>query len=95
MPRAFLYLVIATAAYFAVQGGEWPTTALFKQRERERILRDSIATLQRDVDSLRAFRKAMQSDPVLQERVARERHGMVRGDKEIVFRFIDTAATKP
>jgi cell division protein FtsB len=83
------------AAYFAIQGGEYSTAALFKQRSRERGLRAAIDSLTREVDSLKALRQKLQSDPAFQERVAREEHGLVRGDKEILYRFVDTTKPRP
>ena len=37
------------------------------------------------------LRKALASDPAVQERIAREEFGMVRGDREILYRFHDPA----
>jgi cell division protein FtsB len=85
--RLVFYLAVVAAAYFAVQGGEYSTTALFKQRTRERMLRATIDSMQRQVDSLRALKRRLASDPALQERIARETYGMVRSDKELVYRF--------
>ena len=52
-------------------------------------------SLQALVDSLTAYKKSVQTDPVVQERIAREEFGMVRGDKEILYRFADTPAAEP
>ena len=43
-------------------------------------------SLRHVVDSLRRYETALEHDPATQERVAREVFGMVRGDKEIVYR---------
>jgi cell division protein FtsB len=93
--RFLLFVIVAAVGYFAIQGGEYSTTALIKQRTRERMLRSAIDSLTRNVDSLRAYRRRLQNDPGLQERVAREQFGMVRGDKEILYRFIDTTRARP
>ncbi|MGQ0650468.1 MAG: FtsB family cell division protein [Gemmatimonadaceae bacterium] len=95
LPRLLVAAVILAALYFAVQGGEYSTTDLFRQRSREETLRAAIDSLQHDLDSLKVFRRQLQSDPAVQERVARELYGMVRGDKEIVYRFTDTTRSKP
>jgi cell division protein FtsB len=94
--RRILFLAgVAAALWFAIQGGEYSTTALFRQRARETMLRASIDSLTRSVDSLKTLRRRLQNDPALQERVAREMYGMVRGDKEILYRFIDTTRSRP
>ena len=85
---------IVFAVYFALQGGEYSTYDLFRQRNREQALRHMIDSLQRDVDSLRTLRKLLETDPVTQERIAREDFGMIR-DKELLFRFIDPDSVKP
>ncbi len=82
-------------AVFAVQGGEYSTLDLFRQKEREATLRRAVDSLQHEVDSLTALRKQVRTDARVQERIARERYGMVRGDKEIVYRFIDANPAKP
>ncbi|HEY0776837.1 MAG TPA: hypothetical protein VGD56_02610 [Gemmatirosa sp.] len=79
------------AAAFAVQGGEYATTDLWRQRARERALVASVDALQRAVDSLRTLERRLRTDPVLQETVAREEFGMVRGERELLYRFTDPA----
>ena len=86
--------VAVGAAAFAVQGGEYATSDLWRQRVRERALTASVDSLQRDVDSLRALERRLRTDPVLQESVAREEFGMVRGDRELLYRFTDTGAVR-
>ncbi len=76
---------------FAVQGGEYGTTDLLTQRERRRVLQIEVDSLQAQVDSLRRLERRLQSDPALQERIAREEFGMVRGDRELLYRFTDSA----
>lgn len=74
---------------FAVQGGEYGTSDLLRQRRqlaRQRALVDSLA---RAVESLKLRKQAVESDPATQERIAREEFGMVKGDREILYRFID------
>ena len=93
--RILLLAGVVAALWFAIQGGEYSTTALFRQRAREKMLRASIDSLTHSVDSLKTLRRRLQNDPALQERVAREMYGMVRGDKEILYRFIDTTRPRP
>ena len=79
--------IVAVAIVFAVEGGEFGTLDLVRQRrERERVTR-AVDSLQRVVDSLRRYANAVERDPATQERIAREMFGMVRGDKELLYRF--------
>jgi cell division protein FtsB len=81
-------LVLGGAA-FAVQGGEYATTDLYRQTARRVELVAEVDTLRRAVDSLRLLERRLRTDPALQERVAREEFGMVRGDRELLYRFAD------
>ena len=81
--------VVAAVLVFAVQGGEYGTTDLFKQRLRRQALLARIDSLQRVVDSLGRQKRAIQTDPAVQERIAREEFGMVRGEKEMLYRFAE------
>ena len=85
---AFLAAVVA-ALVFAIQGGEYGTTDLFKQRLRRQALLARIDSLQRVVDSLGRQKRSIETDPAVQERIAREEFGMVRGEKEMLYRFAD------
>ena len=89
MRRLLLFALAVAIAVFAVEGGEYGTTDLVRQRARKRRLEARIDTLRRQVDSLARYRKALLTDPALQERIAREEFGMVRGDKEILYRFAE------
>jgi cell division protein FtsB len=85
--------VLLAAILFAVQGGEYGTTDLVRQRARKARLLAEIDSLQRDVDSLARVKRMIQTDPAVQERIAREEFGMVRGNKEILYRFAEPADT--
>jgi cell division protein FtsB len=87
--RAFILLLVIGALAFAIQGGEYRTTDLFKQRARRALLLARIDSLQKAVDSLTRQKRAIETDPALQERIAREEFGMVRGEKEMLYRFAD------
>ena len=93
--KALLIVAALGVAYFAVEGGEYGTSDLVRQRIRRTRLQSEIDSLQRQIDSLDRYRKQILTDPVLQERIAREQFGMVRGDKELVYRFTDPVAPKP
>jgi cell division protein FtsB len=82
--------VLALAAVtFAVQGGEFGTLDLLRQRRDKVRIKQAVDSLQHVVDTLRRYEKAVRTDPATQERLAREIFGMVRGDKEILYRFTD------
>ena len=87
MKRYVWWALIAVALFFAVQGGEYSTRDLYVLHSRTRTLTRQVDSLQRQVDSLRRFLKLVKSDSATQERIAREEFGMVRGDKEILYRF--------
>jgi cell division protein FtsB len=82
--------VFAGALFFAVEGGEFGSLDLFRQRRETARLNASIDSLQRVVDSLKAYEAKVQHDPATQERIAREVFGMVRGSKEVLYRFTNT-----
>jgi len=89
MKRYVWWALIALALFFALQGGEYSTRDLFVLRGRTRRLTVQVDSLQRQVDSLGRFLRLVRSDSATQERIAREEFGMVRGDKEILYRFGD------
>ena len=81
------------ALIFAVQGGEYGTRDLVRQRARRAGLVATIDSLQHTVDSLRRYKTRVETDPALQERIAREEFGLVRGDKELVYRIAEPDST--
>ncbi len=95
MKKLVWLLVIAAAIFFAMQGGEYSTRDLFKQRARKEKMQVSLDSLQRRVDSLKLVKKAIETDPAVQERIAREEFGMVRGDKELLYRFVEDSVAVP
>jgi cell division protein FtsB len=87
MKRYVWWGLIGLALYFAVQGGEFSSKDLFVLNRRTRTLTRQVDSLQHQVDSLGRFLKLVRSDSATMERIAREEFGMVRGDKEILYRF--------
>jgi cell division protein FtsB len=87
--RLLVAAVVLAAVVFAVQGGEYGTRDLLRQRTRRAQLTAAIDTLQRQVDSLQHYKQRLETDPALQERIAREEFGMVRGNKELLYRFAE------
>ena len=82
------------AVWFAVQGGEYSTVDLLRQRQRRAGLEREIDSLSRLVDSLTAYKLKVLNDPKTQERIAREEFGMIRG-KELLYRIADPDSGKP
>jgi cell division protein FtsB len=89
MKRFMWWTLIAAAVFFAVQGGEYSTRDLYVLSRRNRALTYEVDSLRHEIDSLTKVKKAVLADPAVQERIAREEFGMVRGDKEILYRFGD------
>jgi cell division protein FtsB len=81
--------------WFAVQGGEYGTTDLWRQHRQRQAVERALTALQREVDSLEAAKRAVLTDPATQERIAREEFGMVRGNKELLYRFTVPADSSP
>jgi len=77
------------ALWFAIEGGEYGTRDLSRQKARKARLQVAIDSAQHVVDSLRRYKKRLETDAVLQERIAREEFGMVRGEKEILYRIAE------
>ncbi|MFL5489047.1 MAG: FtsB family cell division protein [Gemmatimonadaceae bacterium] len=93
MKKFVWWALAALALFFAVQGGEYSTRDLFVLRSRTGTLEREVDSLQRQVDSLGRFLRLVKSDSATQERIAREEFGMVRGDKEILYRFGDATGS--
>ena len=95
--RRLVWIVIgAIVLVYALQGGEYSTTALLSQRARATRMRASMDSLKHEIDSLTKVKKAVLADPSVHERIAREEFGMVRGNKEILYRFAEPdSARKP
>ncbi|HET6679778.1 MAG TPA: septum formation initiator family protein [Gemmatimonadaceae bacterium] len=85
--RLALWALLIGAIWFLVQGGQYSTADLFAQRGRIADLEERVSMLQREVDSLSRVHEAVLEDPAMQERIAREEFGMVRGDRELLYRF--------
>jgi len=70
--------VLVAAVVFALQGGEYSTRDLFKLERQVSLETAEVARLQGVVDSLTRAAVAIERDPRVQERVARESFGMIR-----------------
>jgi cell division protein FtsB len=76
--RWLLLLLVLGALVFAVEAGEYSTPQWLSLRTREREMRAEVAALAREVDSLTRYKKLVETDPLTQERIAREQYGMLR-----------------
>jgi cell division protein FtsB len=87
--RIILALAALGVIVFAVQGGEWSTVDLIRQKSRLARIRHEVDSLNHEVDSLKKYKQALLTDPVMQEKIAREEFGMVKGNKEILYRYTE------
>jgi len=71
----------------AVWGGEYSTADWLTMRRQLADERDKVAALQVEVDSLAKAAKDLETNPAVQERIAREEFGMIR-DGEILYRVV-------
>jgi cell division protein FtsB len=78
---------LALALYFALQGGEYGTLDLLQLRREEAEEQAKVAVLQRMIDSLTTAAVGLELDPRVQERVARERFGMIKKG-EFLYRLV-------
>ena len=81
---------LVLALYFAFQSGEYGTLDLRQLRRATLEESTHVARLQHLVDSLQRVATAIERDPGMQERVARERFGMLRPG-EFLYRLVPTA----
>ncbi|MEA3246471.1 MAG: septum formation initiator family protein [Gemmatimonadota bacterium] len=95
LKRAIVVVLAVAIAAFAVQGGEWGTFDLMAQKRRIARLELAVDSLQHVVDSLKTYKGRIATDPALQERIAREEFGMVRGNKELLYRFAEPSGAGP
>ncbi len=87
LARLAVLALLAAALYFAVQGGEYSTADVARQFVAKRRMLAEVDSMQRLVDSLEKTLQAIETDPAVQEKIAREEFGMVRGDRELLYRF--------
>jgi cell division protein FtsB len=89
--KAAMWVVIGAAALaFAVEGGEFSTPDLVRNRRDMQRLEHANDSVKRVLAALRAYKDSVEHDPSVQERIAREQFGMVHGNKELMYRFTDS-----
>jgi len=81
------------AIWFGLQGGEYARTDLLDLQRREDSTRADVTRLRRVVDSLQKEATAIETDVRTQERVARERFGMIRRG-ELLYRLVPGDSTR-
>ncbi|HTG83509.1 MAG TPA: septum formation initiator family protein [Gemmatimonadales bacterium] len=87
--RWAIILGVIFALYFAFQGGEYGTLDLRELRHQAAQESTAVVQLQHVVDSLGRLAVAIEKDPAMQERVARERFGMLKPG-EFLYRLVPT-----
>jgi cell division protein FtsB len=75
------------ALYFALQGGEYGTLDLLQLRREEAEESSNVERLHQMVDSLSRVAWAIEHSPRMQERVAREKFGMLKKG-EFLYRLV-------
>lgn len=83
---AALTTAVALAA-FALWGGEYSTADWLTMRRQLAEERAAVAALRAELDSLAKTAQDLETDPAVQERVAREQFGMIR-DGELLYRVV-------
>ena len=84
--RVIAVLILVGGLAFGLFGGEYRAIDSWKLKRQVREERVALAELNLEIDSLRAYAESLETNRVTQERVARERFGMIR-DGEIVYRI--------
>ncbi|HXF96228.1 MAG TPA: septum formation initiator family protein [Gemmatimonadales bacterium] len=89
MSRARVIGLVAAGALalFALLGGEYSTLDWVTLRRELALERAALAELRAEIDSLSRLVRALETDPVAQERAAREEFGMIR-DGELLYRLV-------
>ncbi len=93
--RGWLILaLLLVMAAFAVQGGEystWDYRALQRDLTAEQARETELTRL---VDSLQKVRTAVETDPAVQERIAREQYGMIRPGERL-YKLVPAGSGAP
>jgi cell division protein FtsB len=79
-------------AGLAVQAGEYSTLDWLRLRRQLAEERRAVQALEGELDSLARLARALETDPVAQERAAREQFGMIRRG-ELLYRLVPPADT--
>ena len=89
--RWLALVVLVLAAVFAFNGGQHSQREYLALKQQEANMRLILDSLQRGVDSLRLFHDSVATDPVVQERLAREKLGMIRPGEILILLVPESA----
>lgn len=78
-------IVVVGGLTFGFLGGEYGTLDWWQLKREVRDERETLERLKLEIDSLEAYADSLETHPATQERVARERFGMLRPG-EILYR---------
>jgi len=76
-------LLVAGGLAFGAMGGEYSTLNWWQLKREVRGQLDAIVRLEGEIDSLEAWAVQIETDAIIQERVARERFGMIRNGETL------------
>jgi cell division protein FtsB len=85
--RVVLVVVLLGLAGFALEGGTYGTRDLLALKRQVREEKERIARLRIEVDSFARIERALKTNAVAQESVARELYGMIRPG-EILYQVV-------
>jgi len=92
--RWIAVVVLILAAIFAWTGGTFSERNYLALRRDEVAANRRLAQLKQEVESLQAYRDSLEHNPVVQERVARDKLGMLRPG-EITFTIVQDSNPAP
>ena len=84
--RVLAVVILVGGLAFGLFGGEYRAIDSWKLKRQVREEQRALEQLSLEIDSLRAYAESLETNRETQERVARERFGMIR-DGEIVYRI--------
>jgi cell division protein FtsB len=83
-------VVLVAALVFAFNGGQHSQRDFLALRREEASIRMQMDSIRVAVDSLQLFHDSLVTSPVVQERLARERYGMIRPGEILILLVADS-----
>jgi len=93
LTRILIPGLLLLSVYYAVFGGQFSVFAVRDARSEIAGLSDELAVLRAENDSMRAWAEALESDPAVLERWAREEMGLIMPGERL-YRFDDAQASE-